>query len=85
MKYLREFYKLNESLQEFGGSIGSTSIAGFTLCAYKIDSGSYQLGSKKGEGKIIDNFPEEIECYGTTYTLEHVEDFVTGFVNAHYC
>lgn len=84
MKHLK---RINESqLEEFGGGGAEhTAIGGFTLVAWKLPDGGYQLGSTKGDGRIIDSFPKEIECFGSVYGLENVEEFANGFVNAEYC
>lgn len=60
------------------------AIAGFYLCAWKLDDGSYQLGSFKGRGQIIKEFPGEIEFGNNVYTLEDVEVYGDNFVNAIY-
>lgn len=58
------------------------AVAGFTLCGWKVDGG-YTLGSSD-ENHIVEQFPEELALFGRVYTLEEVNEFSSGFVNAEY-
>ena len=42
-------------------------LAGFELCGIRLSNGT--LAS---EGTVIDEWPEEIEIFGNTYTLEEI-------------
>lgn len=61
----------------------SFALAGFTLCGWKV-RGGYHLGSAT-DNPMVEQFPEELELFGRVYTLEEINEFKNGFVNAEYC
>ena len=56
-------------------------LAGFDLAACRKDDG--KLHSYLGESTIED-FPDEIEMFGNTYTLENVIKGENGYESAQY-
>ena len=49
-----------------------SDIAGFDVLGTRLPSGKIRLGFD-GQGDVLDDFPEEIELVGTTYTLEYIK------------
>ena len=64
------------------------ALAGITLCAYKRDDGV--MTDYFGVPLMVDEFPQEIEILGKTFTLEDVSEESVHpekglFYNAEYC
>jgi hypothetical protein len=64
---------MNEQLKPF--------IAGFDLAGQRLANGRLQAYGGKSE---IDNWPEEVELFGTTYTLEDVIKGNNGYESGVY-
>jgi hypothetical protein len=59
---------MNEELKPF--------IAGFDLAGKRLPNGKLQC---YGDKNTIDDWPEEVELFGRTYTLENVIKGVEGY------
>jgi hypothetical protein len=66
---------MNELLKPF--------LAGFDLAGRRLPNGKLEA-YYSGEGCVIDDWPEEIELFGNTYTLEEVIKGVEGYESGVY-
>jgi hypothetical protein len=61
---------MNENLKPF--------LAGFDLAGKRLSNGKLQCYGH-GDKTTIDDWPEEVELFGRTYTLENVIKGVEGY------
>jgi hypothetical protein len=68
---------MNENLKPF--------LAGFDLAGKRLASGKLQCYGWEGhEFSLIDDWPDEVELFGNTYTLENVIKGVNGYESGVY-
>lgn len=65
---------MNEQLKSF--------MAGFDLAGKRLPSG--KLESFLSDGTLLDDWPQEVELFGNTYTLEEVVKGVNGYESGVY-
>lgn len=64
---------MNEELKPF--------LAGFDLAGKRLPNGKLQC---YGGQTVIDDWPEEVQLFGNTYTLENVIKGVNGYESGDY-
>lgn len=64
---------MNEKLKPF--------LAGFGLAGQRLKNGKLQA---YGHKCLLDDWPEEVELFGTTYTLENVIKGNDGYESGEY-
>ena len=65
---------MNEQLKSF--------VAGFDLAGKRLPNG--KLESFLSDGALLDDWPQEVELFGNTYTLEEVVKGVNGYESGVY-